>query len=184
VLGFAVSGCAGGGANSPAYDIAAAQSFPRHAKTARGQMVIAEPTGISVLDSDKIMVRPSPEEAATLGGAQWQERLPKLLQARIAQSFENSHRLRAVGRPGDNMASDYVLLTDIRSFEIAVSKSTAEIEIAAKIVRAGSGRVVAARVFHVSVPAETTEGPAAIAALNAAFQKLAVDLVVWSSRLV
>src|SRR5450830_710408 len=46
----------------------------------RGKLVIAEPTALAVLDSDKIVVRPAPGQTAQFSDAQWEDRLPKLVQ--------------------------------------------------------------------------------------------------------
>ncbi len=188
-LALLVSGCGGGlslGSKPPppTYDLFAAQSFPRRSGPPRGQLIVVEPTALAVLDTEKIVVRPSPDEVAQLGNAQWQDRLPKLLQARVVQSFENASRLRAVGKPGDKLVADFQLVIDVRAFEISATGSTADVVIAAKIVRERTGRVVAARIFRASVPSAGTEGPSAVAALNDAFANVAVQLVLWAARLV
>jgi ABC-type uncharacterized transport system auxiliary subunit len=87
----------------------------------RGKLVIAEPTTLAVLDFDKIVVRPAPGEAAQFSDAQWEGRLPKLVQARILQSFENASRLRAVAQPADKISADFKLVMDIRAFELSVA---------------------------------------------------------------
>lgn len=191
VAAFAVlvSGCAGGlgsKAPPPTYDLYAANVFPgRGGGAARGQLIVSEPTALSILDTDKIMVRPTMGETAALSNAQWEDRLPKLIQARLVQSFENAHRLRAVGKPGDRLASDFLLVTDVRAFELAAQSRTAEVEISAKIVRERTGRIIAARVFRVSIAAEGgLEGAAGVAALNEAFTRVAREVVLWASRLV
>ena len=185
-LALLLGGCAGltSKAPPPAFDIAAAQSFPRYSGKARGQLIISEPTALAVLDSEKIVVRPGPGETATFSDAQWQDRLPKLLQARILQSFENASRLRAVGRPGERIAGDFQLVVDIRAFELLASRGVAQVEIAAKIVRERSGRIMAARVFRASVPTTAVDGPDAVAALNEAFAKVATEMVLWAARLI
>jgi len=188
-LTLALAGCAGmGGLVAPAapqaYDLAAARSFPRHVGRGRGQLVIVEPTALAPLDGTTILVRPAPGEAARLPDAQWEDRLPKLMQARILQSFENANRLRMVGRPADKIATDYVLLTELRAFEISAADDSAVVEVAAKIVAEGSGRIVAARVFRVTMPTPAMQGPGAVAALNEAFVKVATELVLWASRVV
>lgn len=188
-LALALAGCGGGGglfskAPPTAYDLAAARDFPRRAQAARGQLIIAEPTALAGYDSEKIVVRPTPAEAAQLGDAQWQDRLPRLMQARLIQSFENATRLRAVGRPADKLATDFVLVTEVRAFEISVADGAAVVEIAAKIVRERTGRIMAARVFRTVVPSAATEGAPAIEALNEAFGKMAKELVLWAARLV
>ena len=189
-LAVLLSGCAGGGLSlgskppPPPFDLFAAQTFPRRSGPPRGQLIVTEPTALAVLDTEKIMVRPSPDEVAQLGNAQWQDRLPKLLQARIVQSFENASRLRAVGKPGDKLAADYQLVMDVRAFEISAAGSTADVVIAAKIVRERTGRISAARVFRASVPSPGTDGAGAVGALNDAFASVAVQLVLWAARLV
>ena len=106
------------------------------------------------------------------------------MQARILQSFENARRLRSVGRPGDGTATDFRLMTEVRAFEISVADGRAVVEIAAKLVRDRTGRIMAARVFRASVPTPASEGAPAIAALNDAFGKVEHELVLWAARLV
>ena len=187
-LALLTGGCAALGFGSkeavPAFGLTAPHVSVR-AGAIRGQLVIAEPTAVSVLDSERIVVRPTPEQVATLGGAQWSDRLPRLLQARLVETFENANQLRSVGRPADGITSDYQLLVDVRAFQLSVAPAPAGVvEIAAKIVSGGSGRIVAARVFRASSPAAGTDGPEAVAAIEAAFQDVAVQLVRWAARVI
>lgn len=187
-LALSLGGCAGllGGSKGPppTYDLTAVQSFPRLSRAPRGQLVIPEATALGVLDTEKIVVQPVAGEITALAEAQWVERLPKLLQIRIIQTFENASRLRAVGRPSDRITADYQLLLDIRAFQISVAAGpAAEVEIAAKIVNERSGRIFAARVFRTSVPGGT-DGAAAVAALDEAFHRAAVDLVLWVTAII
>lgn len=189
VAAFALGGCSSiGGLISksppPTYDLAAVEKFPRRAGVLRGQLIIAEPVALAALDGDRIVVRPQPGETAALGGAQWEDRLPKLIQARLIQSFENASMLRRVGRPADKIASDFAMVTTVRAFEIASSEGSAVVELAVKIVNERSGRIVAARVFRAVTPAPSTEGAAAVAALNDAFVKVAREIVLWAARAV
>lgn len=190
VIASALSlGACGGGlfskAPPPAYDLTAARQFPRHGGGARGQLIVAEPTGVSALDTEKVVVRTAKGEISTLPDAQWSDRLPKLVQARIVQSFENANRLRAVGKPGDRLTVDYQLLVDLRSFQLSVGEgSHAEVEFAAKIVSDRSGRIVAAKVFRVIIPVGGSSPEPVMAALDDAFGRAMTELVLWASRLV
>ena len=150
----------------------------------RGQLVVAEPTALSVLNTDRIVIR-TQGEIAYLSRAQWSDRLPRLVQSRIVEGFENGSRLRAVGTPGDKLAADYQLVTEVRAFHLSVASAPmAEVEISAKVVTDRGGRVLAAKVFRASVPAASTEGPDAVSALDEAFQRVITDLVVWASHVV
>jgi cholesterol transport system auxiliary component len=179
-----VVGCAALGGSKPpppTYDLTVPQKISR-AGTTHGQLLIAEATALSPFDSDKIVVRPAAGEVAAMADAQWSDRLPKIVQVRMVQAFENANLLRAVGRPGDHIAADYDLLMDIRSFQIAAAGPTAEVEISAKIVSDSTGEIAAARIFRASVPAAATQGAEAVAALDAAFAKVAADIIVWTTK--
>jgi cholesterol transport system auxiliary component len=170
----------------PTYDLTAPRDFPRASRHPRGQLVIAEPTALSIFDSERIVIRSAGEQVSYLTDAQWSDRLPRLVHTRIVQAFENANRLRAVGRPGDKVTADFQLLVDVRAFQVTVGETVnAEVELSAKVVSDRSGRIFAAQVFRtvIAVPDGTT-GPAAIAALETAFQRVAVDMVLWAARLI
>ena len=67
----------------------------------------------------------------------------------------------------------------MRQVSIARNYAEALVEFAARIVADGN-RVVDARTFSATAPAEATDGPAAAAALNQAFGHVATELVVWA----
>jgi cholesterol transport system auxiliary component len=166
----------------PTYDLTAPREFPPHRGGWRGQLVVPEPTALAILDTERIVVRPGGDQVAQLSGAQWIDRLPKLLQSRIVQAFENANRLRAVGRPNDRIVADYQLVVDVRHFNLTVGgEARAEVELSAKIVADRAGRIVAAQVFRATVPAGASEGDAAVRAIDAAFSHVVTDMVVWAS---
>lgn len=177
----ALAGCAS--PNAPrAFDIAAASSFPARAGAVRGQLLVAEPKAIASLDTDRIAVRGPGGAYSYLADGAWADRLPKLLQARIIQSFENANRLRSVGRPGDRLASDWQLLADIRSFEVAAASSAeVVVELSVKLVNDRTGRILAGRVFSARAPAGGTDAVNAARAFNEAVDGVLREIVVWST---
>jgi len=177
LLSLAVVGC--GGSAPATFDLSAASGA--RGKAGRGQLVIAEPTAISPLESDRIVVRTSPEQVAFLTGAQWSDRLPRLLQSRLVQSFENGKLLRSVGRSGDRIVADYTLTSELRHFEIDVTTSQAVVEISAKLVNEKSGRISAARIFTAQVPASASDGARASTALDQAVGQVMREMVGWAS---
>lgn len=188
VLALSLPGCAMLGLGSKeapaAFDLTAPKPVSR-VGAIRGQLVIPEPTAGAALETERIVVRPEPGQVATLGGAQWSERLPRLVQARVLQAFENSGRLRAVGRPGEGIAGDDQLVLDVRAFQLSVMPSpVGEVEIAAKIVDSQSGRIIAGRIFRASSPAAGTDGPQAVAAIDAAFRDVTAQLIRWVTSVI
>ena len=165
------------------YDLTAPQSFSGRATAGRGSLVVFEPTAIQTVDSNRMVAR-SGGEVSYVPAAQWSDRLPSLVQARMVQSFENAGRIGSVSRAEDRISGDFQLVTDIRAFEVDANSgnNTATVEIAAKIVsnRAG-GRVVSGRVFKAQAPAGQIRGADASRALDAALGQVLVELVGWAS---
>jgi phospholipid/cholesterol/gamma-HCH transport system substrate-binding protein len=166
----------------PVYDLTAPRAFSASAKPPRGQLVVPEPIALVSLETQKILIRSNGGETSFIDNGQWSDSLPKLVQAKVVQSFENANYLHTVARPFEGLVADYQLLIDIRSFQLFTSGEMrmADVEFAAKIL-GDKGRIVDARIFHATVPAKAMDAPAAATALDEAFGKAAVDLVVWTS---
>lgn len=166
------------------YDLTIPRGLPAIKETPSGQFSIPEPTAVLTFDTQKILVRPSGVEGSTFSIARWSDNIPKLLQTRIIQTFENAGLLRSVARPIENLNASRQILIDIRSFQLSLSGAPlAEVEFSAKIV-ADDGRIIDARIFHATVPSLAADAPSAAAALNEAFGKTATELVVWASALI
>ncbi|MCK0209537.1 ABC-type transport auxiliary lipoprotein family protein [Starkeya koreensis] len=185
-LALALGGCgsllSGGDKSVPTFDLSAPADFnaPRRGS---GLIVIGPPTALQVLDTARIVVEPAPGQITYLDNAQWSDRLPALFQARLIEAFENGNRARSVGRAGDGLSPDYILLSDLRAFGIRAfdGDPRAVVEVSVKIVGNSSGRIVAAEVFSASVPASSTSGPQATQALDAASDEVFVKIVRWAS---
>ncbi len=161
------------------YDLSAPATFPPLEKAVRAQIVVPEPSAPIALDTQRIVPRSAGAEAASFADAQWSDTVPKLVQAKIIQALDNSGYLSAVSRPMDGLAADYQLLIDIRAFQIAAAPGeAAEVELAAKVLGNG-GRIVAGKVFGGKASPASAEAPTAVAALDEAFNKATVELVVW-----
>jgi phospholipid/cholesterol/gamma-HCH transport system substrate-binding protein len=176
----------GGGTKAapPTYDLSAPREFPPSGKAPHGQLVVAEPNALLAMDTQKISIRPAKGESPPTLNGQWSENLPKLVQEKIIQSFENANYLGAVARPLDGLTADYQLLLDIRNFQISQSpEPTAEVEYGAKIL-GPNGKIVAARIFRATAPAKSLDPAAAVAAFDEAFGKTATELVLWTSEVV
>jgi ABC-type uncharacterized transport system auxiliary subunit len=164
-----------------AYDISAPRTFPRSDKVAKSQLVVPEPTALLTLDTQKIAIRTAVGEGPSVDDERWSDNVPKMLQAKIIQSFENSETMRAVARPMDGLIADYQLLIDLRSFQVAGAEpAAAHVEFGAKIL-SDKGRIIGSRTFEATVPVKETNTRAAVAALDAAFGKAATDLVIWTA---
>jgi phospholipid/cholesterol/gamma-HCH transport system substrate-binding protein len=170
-----------GDARSVIYDLTPPESFPAIDKPLPGPMSVPEISTVLLYDTQKVLVRPAGGDDPSFESARWADSLPKLLQARIVQSFENAKFLGKVTKPLDGPPPKYQLMIDLRRFQISTDNNNpmADIEFTAKIV--DDGNVVAAELFRVKAPAQVTDAGTAAKALNAAFGKAAIDLVKWTS---
>jgi len=173
----------GGGTKSAptVYELSAARAFPAFDKPTNVQLTVRDPTALDVLSSDRIVARGERGLAVIAEDSKWSDLLPLVVQARILQSFENAGLLRQSSRPLDGLNSDFQLVTELHKFDLVTGPSPkAEIEFAARLLSA-DGKVVAAKVFQAEEPAKGVDAAGAAGALDAAFNRLAVELVLWTS---
>jgi phospholipid/cholesterol/gamma-HCH transport system substrate-binding protein len=162
------------------YDVAAPTTFKEPAKQLRGQLAVPLPTAIFQVDTQNIIFRQSEADAPMPAGPRWSDNLTRLLQARIAQSFENAGYGDSVSQNAE-ITGDFKLLIDIRSFQMIVSpKPEAEVAFSAKIADAG-GKILASKVFQVAKGAPSADTVPAVKAINQAFASAATDLVAWTA---
>ncbi|CAH1653223.1 ABC transporter [Hyphomicrobiales bacterium] len=176
-VGTLLAGC--GGSTPTTFDLSAPSGFGRVGGS-RAVMVVAEPTTVQALDSDRVIVRDSSGALSFVGGAQWADRIPALVQARLIQTFENASRIGSVSAPGQRIQPDVQLNTDIRSFNIDAASGMAVVEITARIVGDRTGQIQRARLFSARVPAGSVDGPGATQALNRALSQVLIEIVRWA----
>jgi len=182
-IAVAVAGCAAfpfGRTPPDTFDLSA-PSQVKGPGSPRRQLLITEPTALKALDSDKVVVRTSPSAIQYLSNSQWSDSLPNIVQAKLIQAFEDSGRVGGVGRPGDGLAIDYRILTEIRAFGVSTfGTPIAKVEISVKILNDRNGVVRTQRVFGATAPIVGTGNDAFIAALDAAFAQVASEIVNWT----
>jgi cholesterol transport system auxiliary component len=172
-----LAGC-GGGPAPTTYDLSAPRDFGRIGGGG-GVLIVAQPTAVQALDSDRLIVKDSSGALSFLGGAQWADRVPNLVQTRLIQTFENGSRIAAVGRPGERIVPDFQLNTDIRAFNIDAASGQAVVEITAKLIGDRSGKVQRAKLFSARVPAGA-EGAGAAQALDQALSQVLIQIARWA----
>jgi phospholipid/cholesterol/gamma-HCH transport system substrate-binding protein len=171
----------GGVSTAPkiAYDLRAAQGFAAPSKTIKGQLAIPEPTAVAMLETQRFLFSPA-KDVAGFADALWADSIPKLLQARLIESFENYDIAHAPLRAADIGQTDFQLLVDVRRFRIAGdSDPTADIGLSARIVDK-NGKIIASRLFEDSQEFDKIEPSAAVAAFNDAFARIAKDMIAWA----
>jgi phospholipid/cholesterol/gamma-HCH transport system substrate-binding protein len=171
----------GGGtpAQKITYDLRAPGDLGPANKAIKGQLAIPEPTAVAMLETQRMLFSPA-KDYPDFADFLWADSIPKLLQARLIESFENYDIAHAPLRVADLGQTDFQLLIDIRRFRIATdSEPAAEVGLSARIVDK-NGKVIASRLFEGSQKFDRVEPPAAVAAFNNAFGKIAKDMIAWT----
>jgi phospholipid/cholesterol/gamma-HCH transport system substrate-binding protein len=171
----------GGGtpAQKITYDLRAPQDIGPAAKTIKGQLAIPEPTAVAMLETQRMLFSPV-KDYPDFADFLWADSIPKLLQARLIDCFENYDIAHAPLRAADLGQTDYQLLIDVRRFRIATdSAPTADIALSARLLDK-SGKVIASRLFEDSQKLDQIEPAAAVAGFNEAFGRIAKEMIGWT----
>lgn len=182
LLLIGLSGC---GASQAKNDTFALSAMPEISgpKASKKQILIPEPSALKALDSEQVVIYVTPSEIQYLAGARWSDTLPKMVQAKLVEAYENSGKLGGVGVPGQGLAIDFQVVTDIRAFQIETAGGNrAHIEISAKILNDRNGAVKAQQVFSATAPLTGSGNPAYVKALDIAFSKVISDMVAWTLK--
>lgn len=173
----------GGGAPAQkvTYDLQAPTNLGHPGKIWKGQLALPEPTAVAALQTQRMLFA-SPRDYPGFAEFLWADSIPKLLQARLIDSFENVDVAHAPLRSTDFGQPDVQLLIDIRRFRISAEETpVAEIAISARLVDKG-GKVIASRLFEQSSKMSELEPAPAVSAFNDAFGRLAADMIAWTAQ--
>lgn len=162
------------------YDLRIPKDFPSPKITIGEQLVMPLPTAILQLDTQRILLSPN-KDVAGFSNAQWADSVPKMLQIKLIQSFENYDIAHAPLRPSDGPAIGGQLMLDLRRFQINTDSSfIAEIAFTARIL-SKDGQVIASKLFEASKALDKPDPASAVTAFDAAFSDIATSLILWTA---
>ncbi|MGA0595312.1 ABC-type transport auxiliary lipoprotein family protein [Enterovirga sp. CN4-39] len=167
-----------GSAPSTAFDLSAPRGAVRGARIA-AQLVVAEPSAVQAFEAQGIVAKGQDDTVALIGGGQWADRLPRLVQSRLIETLEAASTRLAVGRPGDGISADYQLNSEIRDFNFDGRSGEAVVEIAAKLIDIRSGRVVRGRVFSARTPVGSANAGEVAPALDKSAGIVFANIARW-----
>jgi cholesterol transport system auxiliary component len=179
VILAAMAGACSSGPAPTTFDLSAPTARVRGA--AGVQVLVNEPAALQILASQQIIVKDAGGAISFLGGGQWADNLPRLIQTRLINTFENASQIRGVSRPSSGAVADVQLVSELRSFEIATPANEAVVEISVKIVNDATGRIVNGRIFRARAPAAGVDAANAARALDEALSVAMLDIVRWVS---
>lgn len=173
------------------FDLAPLEEAAVKGRRAGFSLSVSEPRASVILDSDKVLVRPTPVVVQYYADIIWADRIPKLVQRRVVQAFEDSNRVRSVAPRSDGFSSQYDLLIEIRDFHIEPSLREnpivtkpirVKVTLYAKLVSESAARVVRSKKITKTVEVMVENRENIALAFNKAFAEATVALVNWTLR--
>lgn len=144
-------------------------------------LAVEDPQSTRVYDTTKIALVRARGQVEYYAAGEWADRGPRLVQAAIIRSFENSGRILSVGDRPALPFSDFILQTDIRTLHAVYIDGTpvATIEVFARLTNP-RGKVYAARLFKQEVAAKRDSMTEVAAAFDQAMTVMLREIVGWS----
>ena len=179
------------------YVLTPKSTFPKDLKTVKWQLLVESPISPAGLNTARIALQDSPIELRYFQLANWTDFAPKMVQALIIESFENSGRIVSVGREQIGLRSDFVLKTELREFQAeydqrlpdgtkdlgpSAAAPWARVRINIKLVKMPQREIVATQTFERRVRAKANTMSEIIGAFDAALGRTLKSIVVWTLK--
>jgi cholesterol transport system auxiliary component len=150
------------------------------------QLAVEVPNASANLNTSRIAIANSPTSSDYYSKTAWTDRAPLMVQTRIVDSFENSHKIVAVARESIGLRANYVLQSDLRNFEAMYyygkEQPIAHVRIVAKLVRMPDRQIIAVGSFERCVRARADKVPKVVEAFDQALGSVMKQLVAWTLR--
>lgn len=181
-----LSGCGSllGPSNAPGQMYVLAPSLPASASATRmpWQLTVAKAETSQSLATDRIAIR----RGAVMdyyADAQWSDAVPQLLQNLFVEALEKSGASMSVASDVAGIRADYILQTEVHSFEARYDNGDAApmivVDLTVKLMASRSAEILAAREFHQEQPATANSIAAAVAAFDQAVTAVIAEIVPW-----
>ncbi len=160
------------------------------------QLLVDRPTSKAGLATSRIALRHSAIQFDYYGRAAWMDTAPRMVQALLVESFENSGRIVGVSPFSVGLKSDFVLRTELRHFwaeyqgtkpaEGPRARQTnreapkVRVAVIAKLIRMPRRDIVASQRFDSVVQADSGDMLAIVAAFDEAIGKVMKRVVTWT----
>lgn len=152
----------------------------------QSNLVIDMPDAPSSLDTVRIALGKNSTSMDYFAGASWSDRLPALLQSKLVEAFEASHKVKSVSRESTGLHSDYMLRPDIRNFEAQYSQPDAApqvvVHISFKLVKLPEREVVGSFNAEQSAQAQENKIESIVTAFDQALGAAIQQTVEWTLK--
>src|SRR6516165_7421169 len=117
-IASAVTACLGGGPPPRQFTLTPVTNFPHGLPPVKWSLVVDEPTAARQVDTSRIALMNGPFRVEYYADVEWTDSAPAMVQALLIQSFQNTGRLPVVAPTRQTLATDFLLLSNLRKFQV------------------------------------------------------------------
>jgi cholesterol transport system auxiliary component len=167
------------------YTVTPKSTFDPSLPNVNWQLAVEIPSAAANVNTGRIAIAMSPTSSDYYSKTAWTDRAAVMVQTRIVDSFENSHKIVAVARESIGLRANYVLQTDLRNFEAMYfygGTPIVKVRIVAKLVRLPDRQIIGTATFERCVRARADKVPKVVEAFDQALGSVMKRLVAWTLR--
>jgi len=186
---FALAGCAnmiGPGPAPQLYVLRPSLGPIADVPEAAWQLGVSLPDAAQSLDTARIALELTSETMDYYANSAWQDRAPVIVQRALLEGFEKSGKIKAVARDTEGMRADYLLQSDLRSFEarydVPDTAPTIVVDISVKLLKPQGREIVATLHARHTAQASTNSVPAVVAAFDEALGQAVEEIAAWALK--
>jgi len=117
-VGQSVAGCGLIGPPPRQFTLRPVADFPHELPPVKWSLVIDEPTAARQIDTSRIALMSGPFQVEYYADVEWTDSAPAMVQLLLVQSFQNTGRLPVVAPTRQTLATDFLLLSNLRKFQV------------------------------------------------------------------
>jgi cholesterol transport system auxiliary component len=92
--------------------------FPHRLPPVKWSLVVDEPTAARQIDTSRIALMSGPFRVEYYADVEWTDTAPAMVQLLLMQSFQNTGRLPVVAPTRQTLVTDFLLLSNLRKFQV------------------------------------------------------------------
>jgi cholesterol transport system auxiliary component len=185
-LAPAVTNCGLGGGPPPRqFTLTPVTGFPRGLPSVKWSLVVDEPTAARQIDTSRIALMSGPFRVEYYADVEWTDSAPAMVQLLLIQSFQNTGRLPVVAPTRQTLATDYLLLSNLRKFQVendATGTPQAVVALEVTLLRMPRRTPVATARFERATPIASKSTETVTAAFDASLEDVMRRVVDWTLK--
>jgi cholesterol transport system auxiliary component len=183
-LAPAVTAC-GLGSGPPAHQftLAPVPNFPQGLPPVKWSLVVDEPTAAHQLDTSRIALMSGQFRVEYYAEVEWTDSAPAMVQLLLIQSFQNTGRFPFVASSRQTLATDFLLLSNLRKFQVEKNPSgtpQSTVVLEATLLRMPRRTHVATARFEKATPVSSDSSEGVTAAFDASLGDVMRRVVDWT----